>query len=253
MQNKTLSYQNDSNLKKLVIQEMKRHQKQDKFIKGSYGYYEGDNFKGCAIGCTINSINKILGQSYGTNSYDALYKTLGIPSWLSKVQDSFFECLPNEYSDKFAIDFLESIPIGVDLEPVRWKLCINLLKQGIKIIQDKENLMPDIKDEAIEALRNSLSLYESADKTNIWISDISNDYIKKIQRLVLKANIHFNCNASHIVNMVFKSIKLDLDSMHSMFYSATAGFYDGKLSSETIENAYIDHSNQLLNLLKNAA
>lgn len=253
MKNKTLSYHNDVNLKKLIIDEMKIHQNKDRMIKGSYGFYESGKFKGCAIGCSIKSINKILGKDYDTNSHDKLSNTLGIPIWLFKVQDSFFECLPSDYCNQFAIEFLESIPVGIDLESIRWNLCIYLLKEGIEIIEEKDNLLKEVKEESLEALRNSIFLYESAIKSNGWNVEISNDHIKKMERLALKASIHFPKNISHIVNMAVKSIKTDVDSMQKMFISSTLGSGGEKPSSEHIENSYIGHSNQLLNLLKNAA
>jgi len=252
MQDKILSYHNDENLKKLVITEMKKHKKEDKFIKGSYGFYEYGGFKGCAVACAVNSVNKILGKEYDTESHGALQETLGIPGWLSKIQDAFFECLPWGECDKFAINFLESIPVGVDLEPIRWKIAVSLLKEGIEILQDKEGLMQDVKDEAIEALQHSLMLYEGAIKSNTWNYEFSNLHIKKLERLALKASIHFPKNVSHIVNMALKSIKLDEDSMHRMFFSSTAGSCEGRLSTEAIEISYAGHAHQLLSLLKNS-
>jgi hypothetical protein len=252
MNDKILSYHNDNNLKKLVITEMKNHQKEDKFIKGSYGFYEGGEFKGCAVACAVNSVNKILGKDYDTKSHGALQETLGIPGWLSKIQETFFECLPWGECDKFAIDFLEAIPVGVDLEPIRWKICTLLLKEGIEILQDKENLIQDIKEEALEALRHSLMLYEGAIKSNSWNYEFSNLQIKKLERLALKSIIHFPRNISHIVNIALKSIKVDEDSMHRMFFSSTAGSCNGRLSTEAIETSYAAHAYQLLNLLKNS-
>ncbi len=253
MTNKALSYHNDANLKKLVIDEMKKHQEQDRMIKGTYGVYERGDFKACAVGCAIKSVNKILGKDYDTKSHEALSESLGIPVWLTKVQDSFFECLPNEYCSQFAIDFLEAIPIGIDLESVRWTLCTSLLKEGIETIEEKDNLLQDVKKEAIESLRNCLFIYEAAIKANGWNSDVSDEHVKKMESLALKTSVHYSKNIGHIINMAVKSIKVDEDSMQKMFISSTLGSGGEKPSTEHIENAYIGHSHQLLHLLKNAA
>jgi hypothetical protein len=249
---KVLSYNNDINLKNLVVSEMIKHKEQDSFIKGAYCCHVNGRFYGCAVGCAIESLNRVLGKDYNTDTHSSLQESIGIPPWLSKVQDDFFECLPGEYGSKFAIEFLESIPIGVDLEPVRCKLNMLLLKEGIEIIQDKENLLQEVKDEALDALRNSLFLYETSIKSNAWNVELSNKQIKKLERLALKASIHFPKNISHIVNMSLKSIKVDENSMHKMFFSAIMGSGGEKPSSEHIRNAYIEHSYQLLNLLKNS-
>jgi hypothetical protein len=253
MKNKVLSYHNDANLKKSIIAEMKKHQEQDNLIKGTYGVYERGDFKACAIGCAIKSVNKVLSKDYDTKSHEALSESLGIPLWLSKVQDSFFECLPNEYCGQFAIDFLESIPVGVDLEPLRWNLCTSLLKEGIEIIEEKGYISNPYKKEAVDSLRNCLFLYECAINDNGWNYTVSNEQIKKMERLSLKAHVHLPKNIGHIINMAVKSIKIDEDSMHKMFISSTLGSGGEKPSTEHIENAYIGHSHQLLHLLKNAA
>ena len=253
MNDKTLSYHNDSNLKKSIIAEMKKHQEKDALIKGTYGVYERGEFRGCAVACAIHSVNIVLNKDYDTKSHEALSEALGIPLWLSKVQDSFFECLPNEYCQRFAIDFLESIPVGVDLEPVRWSICTSLLKEGIEIIEEKDNILNSYKTEAIEALRSCLYFYESAMKDNGWNYTISNSQIKKMERLALKAYVHLPKSIGHIVNMAVKSIKVDGESMQKMFISSTLGSGGERPSTEHIQNSYAYHSHQLLDLLKNAA
>lgn len=253
MKDKILSYHNDSNLKRLVIAEMKKHQEQDRMIKGNYGMHEKGEFKGCAIACAINSVNKVLGKDYDTKSHEALSESLGIPVWLFKVQDSFFECLPNRFCTRFAIAFLESIPIGVDLEPVRWNICTSLLKEGIETIEEKGYILNPHKKESVEALRNCLFLYECAINDNGWNYRVSNDQLKQMERLSLKACVHFPKNIGHIINMAVKSIKVDDNSMHRMFISSVLGSGGERPTSEHIENSYIDHSRQLLRLLKNAA
>lgn len=253
MSDKILSYHNDANLKELIINEMKNHQVQDRFIKGSYGTYDDSGeFRGCAIACAVNSVNKTMGKHYDTKSHEALSEVLGIPAWLFKVQDSFFECLPSELGSQFAIDFLESIPIGIDLEPIRWNLCTYLLKEGIETMGEKDNLFKEVMEEALEALRHSLMLYEGAIKTNSWNYEFSKLHVKKLERLALKANIHFTKNISHIVNMSLQSIKVDEDSVQKMFFSSTLGSGGEIATSQHIETAYAAHANELLSLLKSS-
>ena len=50
-----ISYKNDKELKSMMIEEMKLHQKQDQLIKGVYSKINGV-FKGCAVGCSIHSL-----------------------------------------------------------------------------------------------------------------------------------------------------------------------------------------------------
>jgi hypothetical protein len=162
-----LSYHNDPSLKSLVVQEMKKHQAQDQFIKGSYGEVNG-KFKGCAVGCTIDSINVILGKSYDTSSHSALEEAIGIPEWLSLLHDSFFENLPVGENSQFAVDFLEAIPVGVNLEPVQWKFCAFLMREGIERVLGLKDISEELREQVLSAMRGVLALHESAIETGVW-------------------------------------------------------------------------------------
>jgi hypothetical protein len=162
-----LSYHNDPSLKSLVVQEMKKHQAQDQFIKGSYGEVNG-KFKGCAVGCTIDSVNVILGKSYDTSSHDVLEGAIGIPEWLSILQDSFFENLPVGENSQFAVDFLDAIPVGVNLEPVKWKFCAFLMREGIERVLGLKDISEELREQVLSAMRGVLALNESAITTGQW-------------------------------------------------------------------------------------
>ena len=162
-----LSYHNDENLKALVVAEMKNHQKKDQFIKGAYEKLNS-KFKGCAIGCTIDSVNKIFGRSYKTSEHKVFEEALGIPEWLARLQDSFFENLPVGDNSQFAVDFLSAVPTGVNLEPVKWKFCSFILKEGIDRILLQHNLSEELMDQVVSAMRGVLNLHESAINTGEW-------------------------------------------------------------------------------------
>ena len=162
-----LSYHNDENLKALVVAEMKNHQKKDQFIKGAYEKLDS-KFKGCAIGCTIDSVNKIFGRSYKTSEHKVFEEALGIPEWLARLQDSFFENLPVGDNSQFAVDFLSAVPTGVNLEPVKWKFCSFILKEGIERILLQHNLSEELMDQVVSAMRGVLNLHESAINTGEW-------------------------------------------------------------------------------------
>src|SRR5690606_32222125 len=60
-------------------------------------------------------------------SHESYESELGVPWILACLEDSIFEGLPNEKAKEFPIQFLEAIPVGVDLEPVWRKFMIWLL------------------------------------------------------------------------------------------------------------------------------
>ena len=165
-----LSYHNDAGLKSLVVQEMKKHQEQDQFIKGTYGEFGlGDGkLKGCAVGCTIDSVNIILGKSYDTSSHAVLEEAIGVPEWLSILQDSFFENLPTGENSQFAVDFLEAIPVGVNLEPVKWKFGAFLMREGIERVLGLKDISDELREQVVSAMKGVLALHESAIKTGEW-------------------------------------------------------------------------------------
>ncbi len=168
-----LSYHNDENLKCLVVSEMKKHQEKDQFIKGAYDEEVNGEFKGCAVGCTIDSINLILGKSYRTSEHKVFEEAIGVPEWLARLQDSFFENLPRTENGQFAIDFLQSIPIGINLEPIKWKFCSFILKEGIDRILLQPGLPDELRWNVVNSMRGALNLHELAIKIGEWDQELS--------------------------------------------------------------------------------
>ena len=158
-----LSYLNDKKLKTAIVKEMKEHQKHDQFIKGSYGKENGI-FKGCSVGCAVHSLNRIKGITIPYGSHSRLAEAIGIPEWLWLLNDTLFENLPDGENSQFSVDFLNAVPVGVDLTSVRWKFCAFILKENIERV-----LLLDIKDEikkqVVDAIRGVLVLHEEAIKT----------------------------------------------------------------------------------------
>ena len=163
-----LSYHNDASLKSLVVQEMQKHQEQDQFIKRSYGREHNGKFKGCAVGCTIDSVNVLLEKTYNTSSHTVLEEALGVPVWLSRLQDSFFESLPVGENSQFAVDFLEAIPVGINLEPVKWKFCAFLMREGIERVLGLPHVSDALREQVVSAIRGVLALHEKAIETGEW-------------------------------------------------------------------------------------
>jgi hypothetical protein len=161
-----ISYYNDKILKEKIVKEMKLHKEQDRFIKGHYSKNNGD-FRGCAVGCAIDSINKVLNKKYFYNDHSKFEDAIGVPEWLAKLSDTLFEGLPDGKNSQFAVDFLETIPVGVDLTPVKWKFCAFLLKKNIERVLVLD-ISDELKKQVINAIQGVLVLHETATKTGIW-------------------------------------------------------------------------------------
>ncbi len=161
-----LTYHNNKKIKSSIVAEMKKHQKNDQFIKGSYSKMNG-KFKGCAVGCAIDSFNIRLGKAYKNDSHKAFEEAIGVPEWLARLQDGVFENLPDGESSQFAVDLLDAIPVGVDLTPVKWKFSVYLLKENIDIVMAL-SIEQELKEKVVSSIRQCLTVNEDAVKTGAW-------------------------------------------------------------------------------------
>jgi len=162
-----LSYLNNTKLKRDFVKEIKWHQDQDKTIKGTYQEGTNGDFKGCAVGCSIHSLNRLNGTKFETSKHKVYETALGIPEWLARLEDDIFEGLPTEEALKWPLRFSKAIPVGVDLEPVKWQFCAYLMKENIDRVL-KLDISDELKEQVVSAIRGVLSLHEEAIKTGRW-------------------------------------------------------------------------------------
>ncbi len=166
--NTLISYKNDKGLKDMLVKEIERHRKLDKIVQGRYGKNEdGDNFRGCAVGCSIHSLNVKLNKDFSPNDHSVYEKELGIPEWLARLEDTIFEGLPKNEAVKWPSAFAKSVPVGVNLEPIKWKFCAFILKENIERVLTL-TISDDLKKQVVDAIRGCLSLHENAIRTGIW-------------------------------------------------------------------------------------
>lgn len=124
-----LSFHNDPKVKEKYLNRVKKNRELYNIIQG-IGWKNG---KGCAVGCTL--------ESYDHSRYPI---ELGLPEWLARLEDRIFEKLPKEEAMLWPEKFLESIPVGVNVEEVRHKLAIirmdNLINIQNEFLQKNPNL-----------------------------------------------------------------------------------------------------------------
>jgi hypothetical protein len=118
-----LSYHNDPALKLKYQQRFESHRLQDEVIQG-IGFEDN---KGCFVGCTLNDYN-----------HKQFEVELGWPEWLAILADSIFEGLPKGDAPQFGTDLLEAVPVGVDLDPVKWKLAIWRHEKQVEQLRDSQ-------------------------------------------------------------------------------------------------------------------
>ena len=132
MNTKILTYLNDSALKAAFLAEIGKHEAADALIKGTYGNMNG-SFKGCAIGCSLYSLNRLQGKTgtaliAETDQHIRLERELGWPVWLAYLEDHLFEQLPDDLSHTWPRRLSQAVPIGVIISDavlakiLRWSL-----------------------------------------------------------------------------------------------------------------------------------
>ena len=115
------TFNGDVNLKQKLLEEIKKHEKADAILQGTYGQGLGEEWKGCAIGCSLRSLNIIKEAKEidkNTNYHSRYEEELGIPRIIAKLEDRLFENMSVKDSKKWPHQFMEAIPVSADLSMV---------------------------------------------------------------------------------------------------------------------------------------
>jgi hypothetical protein len=129
------AYNNNPTFREQVLNEIKRHEELDMFQKGIYGETNNNDFKGCAIGCTIHSLNLINHTTLGYNSHEHVAKILDVDVELCYLIDRIFEGLPTENAKTFTYRIWSAIRTGADTSDVCRAVKIWILQQTLKTIE----------------------------------------------------------------------------------------------------------------------
>jgi hypothetical protein len=100
-------------VKAFYLERLRSHVHKDEVVQGVAEWHGG---KGGVIGCTVHSNDR---SRYETD--------LGIPTEVASLEEIIFQRMPAEEAKRFALDFLEAVPVGADLSFVwpaiaRWLL-----------------------------------------------------------------------------------------------------------------------------------
>mgnify|MGYP001571885058 FL=1 len=166
-----ISYKNDEKLKSSFLAEIVKHRKADQIEQGTYGRQNG-TWKGCAVACSVRSLAILKGEELKTDYNDhKRYETdLGIPEWLARLEDTIFEGLMEKEAKLWPEQFAKAIPVGVNLEPVKWKFSSFLLKENIDRVLSLK-IDDTLKKQVVDAIRGVLAVHENALRTGKWDED----------------------------------------------------------------------------------
>ena len=114
-----ITYHGDPAFKTAFLAEIAKHEAADQIIKGTYGKINGE-WKGCAIGCSLRSLNLLTGypHNWQTAAHGRFPLELGWPLWLVRLEDELFERLPEVLAKTWPRRLAEAIPVGVHVPDV---------------------------------------------------------------------------------------------------------------------------------------
>jgi hypothetical protein len=98
----------------MYLARMRAHAAADEIVHGAYW----ENGKGCAVGCLLHS---------GDSPHRQFPVLLGIPEPIARLEDRLFEGQANGDAKRFAVEFVEAIPVGADLSGVADRFLLWLL------------------------------------------------------------------------------------------------------------------------------
>lgn len=127
-----LSYNNDPTFKARFVEEILRHQQEDRIAQGTYGLRFGDAklWRGCAVACSIRSLLKL--EGYGDadgslNEHGRMSESLGVPLALVMLEEVIFESSGPDYAQTWPARFSQAIPVGKDLSRLPWRFLFEQL------------------------------------------------------------------------------------------------------------------------------
>ena len=117
-------------LKSALVTEIRKHREQDQVIQGIYGEASSGRFRGCAVGCSIDSLFRLGGHvlpHYLCGDHGIYERELGIPKSLAELQDVIHEGLSDESFPTWPERFMEAVPTETDLSLVFPKFALWLI------------------------------------------------------------------------------------------------------------------------------
>ncbi len=150
-----LAYHGKRELKQSYLDRLESHRKAEELVQG-VGFEKNGQVKGCNIGCLFDYYDHAKGAQES-----------GIPEVLLRLADRIFEGLPAKEANDFALEWPKAIKPGVNLEPVKWKFCVFLMRENIErvlLLKIDEKL----EEQVVNAIQGVLKLNEQAAKTGTF-------------------------------------------------------------------------------------
>lgn len=158
------TYLNDESQKAIVIARFGAYVVAKKVTQGG-GFYEGGG--GGFVGCCAEARN-----------YPLAAAELGWPEWFARLVDSIFDGLPTSETapeaEQFGASLLEAIPVGVDLDAIRYAFLLAVQQRVETLLETCEETDAARVGEAVKQAIAYLSDPLGPDSVNAsWVASLS--------------------------------------------------------------------------------
>ena len=161
------TFNGNKELKTELLTQLKHHEKLDAFVQGEWlrkseGKIDGNGFKGCFYGCTMQTEEKPL------TKFSEKYN---IDLWYVYVTEKIFEGLPKGESKKFPYESISILPIGVDINKIKSMFHCKVLESQLAFCKNNKPVTEAIKlcMELFSVPYNEIS--ESAAESAAWSAE----------------------------------------------------------------------------------
>ncbi|MFS4438581.1 hypothetical protein ACMA5I_10235 [Paracoccaceae bacterium GXU_MW_L88] len=237
------TFNDDPALKELLLKETIAHREADELVRGTYNETDSETFKGCAVGCAVDTLNRKLGKDYNNGDHEALETEGWYPAWLAYLQDTFFENV-TEYKT-WPERFVAAIPAGVEfetLERVKWQFLSYLMDENIARVE-KLDIDADLKKQVLDAIKGTQKVADDALNTGVWNKGAAS----AARNAAIEVSVVWG--AASATNAVWGAVSAESAASAANAASAAESAARGaEISAET--SAYDKHSEKLLELLE---
>lgn len=129
-------------LKARIVARMKTHREADNFIQGDYQRIDPTaalGYRGCAIGCALERQPTYVGYGVAPARgwHGQFEHEFGIPADVARQIDDCFESFDDRAEARdFAVQVLEAVPVGADLDDVYDEYMLSYKQAGGEVPED---------------------------------------------------------------------------------------------------------------------
>ena len=134
------TFNSNKKLKQELIKNLQHHQDLDAFIQGTWidadsGKTESDTFKGCFYGCTMQT---------DQDPIEKFSEKYNIDLWYCYLTEKIFEGLPKGEYEKFPLESIKVLPIGVDINKIKSLFYYRVLEDQLQFCKSDKKVTKSV-------------------------------------------------------------------------------------------------------------